>query len=73
MIGQATTDMNRLSELRDQLAAVATELGAEGLSPERVEQLVARCAELATSVSAELDRLAGAERDQTLPGQQELL
>ncbi len=65
-------ETGRLSEISEQLERAATELRGDP-GGERAQQLTSRCAELASQAAVELDRLARAAPEASLPGQEELL
>ena len=73
MSAQTQTGTARLEEIAKQLEQSASELRSAEVDAERTTALVARCAELASQASIELDRIAGAAPEGSLPGQEELL
>ena len=63
--------MSALDEAIAELERTAARLRGDEISPEEAADLVERCAELAASVSTELDRRAAG--DDQAPGQETLL
>jgi hypothetical protein len=61
-----------MHELVVELEDTAAQLRSGELSPEDAAQAVERCAQLAGRIGAQLDDLAR-DRDDALPGQEELL
>ena len=70
---QGSIDTSRLSEISAELERAAGKLRAGSLDQEQASQLSSRCAELASQVAIELDRLARSAPEASLPGQEELL
>jgi hypothetical protein len=67
------SDTSQLDTISRDLDQASSQLRSGDLDPQRAAELATHCAELASQASIELDRLARAAPEASLPGQEELL